>query len=99
MGFVSGNVSAVLSLKASTLIVAGTRLPPRREEHFLNLYFCKEGRPPCAFYPLLSTFSCPTLSASSETIYITVKKIGLFQPVKGCLSCAHVQRSNDNSIK
>ena len=26
MGFVSGNVSAVLSLKASTLIVAGTRL-------------------------------------------------------------------------
>ena len=29
----------------------------------------------------------------------TVKIFGLFQPVKGCLSCAHVQRSNDNSIK
>ena len=28
MGFVSGNVSAVLSLKASTLIVAGTDIPP-----------------------------------------------------------------------
>ena len=27
MGFVSGNVSAVLSLKASTLIVAGTYVP------------------------------------------------------------------------
>ena len=28
----------------------------------------------------------------------TVKNFGLFQPVKGCLGCAHVQRSNDNSI-
>ena len=27
-----------------------------------------------------------------------VKNFGLFQAVKGCLSCAHVQRSNDNSI-
>ena len=28
-----------------------------------------------------------------------VKILELFQPVKGCLSCARVQRSNDSSIK
>ena len=38
-----------------------------------------------------------------QTVYIvvehTVKIFGLFQPIEGCLSCAHVQRSNDNSLK
>ena len=34
---------------------------------------------------------------SAHGLY-TVKIFGLFQPVKGCLSCTHVQRSNNNSI-
>ena len=49
-----------------------------------------------------NTFVLLVLSASSlakqQCIY-TVKIFGLFQPVKGCLSCTHVQRINDNSIK
>ena len=34
---------------------------------------------------------------NTVTIDYTVKIFQLFQPVKGCLSCTHVQRSNDNN--
>ena len=48
---------------------------------------------------MLST-TISEVNVISTTYYTcTVKNFGLFQPVKGCLSCAHVQRSNYNSIK
>ena len=62
----------------------------------------------CDLYPLHTEFHflevflklwipCMIHISTSAASYIyTVKNFGLFQPVKGCLSCAHVRRSNDN---